>query len=139
MTATDTGLKYDTGKPRLDLVRPEFTEGVAAVLAFGSVKYAAWNWAKGIEYSRLIAALERHIAAFKRGEDIDPESGLPHLDHAACCMMFLSCFQKWGDRTDLDDRYKRGPSAPANLTATEVQERIRMYNTMGRGVLPNCT
>lgn len=99
-----TGLKYDAGKPRIDLVRPEFVEGVAHVLTFGAQKYAAWNWAGGINYSRLIAALERHIGAFKKGETVDPESGISHLYHAGCCLMFLSCFEEW-NRKELDDRY----------------------------------
>lgn len=100
------GLKFDTGKARLDLVRPEFVEGVAHVLGFGAEKYAAWNWADGIVYSRLIAAQERHMNAFKRGIDLDEETGLPHLYHAACCLMFLSCYEEWG-MDELDDRYKR--------------------------------
>ena len=101
------GLKYDQGKPRMDLVRPEFVEGVASVLGFGAQKYAAWNWAEGINYSRLIASAERHVNAFKRGENIDPESGLSHLYHASCCLMFLACFEQWGDKPELDDRYKK--------------------------------
>lgn len=104
---TTEGNKYDSGKPRMDLVRPEFVEGVADVLGFGAAKYASWNWAKGIHYSRLIAAAERHINAFKKGEDLDPESGLSHLYHASCCLMFLSCFEEWKDSQGLDDRYKR--------------------------------
>lgn len=98
------GLKYDQGKPRMDLVRPEFVEGVAHVLTFGSQKYAPWNWAKGIPYSKIIASLERHLAEFKKGEDIDPESGLSHLYHAGCNLMFLSCFQEW-EMKELDDRF----------------------------------
>lgn len=99
-----SGKKFDQGKPPMALVRPEFVEGIASVLGFGAEKYDAWNWASGIEYSRLISALERHIGAFKKGEDLDPESGLSHLYHAGCCLMFLSCFQEWG-RPHLDDRY----------------------------------
>ena len=97
--------KFDQGKPPLALVRPEFTEGIASVLGFGAEKYAAWNWAGGISYSRLISALERHVNAFKKGEDYDPESGLCHLYHAGCCLMFLSCFHEW-NREELDDRFK---------------------------------
>ncbi len=61
------------------------------------------NWRGGISYSRLIAAALRHLFAVVRGEDLDPESGLPHVDHLGCCWMFLSNMMK--TRKDLDDRY----------------------------------
>lgn len=101
----EQGTKYDNGKPPMALVRPEFVEGVASVLGFGAQKYAPWNWAQGIQYSRVLSALERHVGAFKKGEDLDPETGLSHLYHASCCLMFLSCYQEW-NREELDDRYK---------------------------------
>lgn len=97
-----TGTKYDSAKPDFSLIDPYAQDGLAAVLTFGKIKYGAYNWLKGIAYSRLIAAAERHINAIKRGEDIDPESGHPHVDHAACNLMFLSRFMK--TRPELDDR-----------------------------------
>lgn len=98
------GMKFDQEKPRFDLLDPDALEGVAKVLTFGAKKYAAHNWRNGIAYSRVTAALMRHMAAIQRGEDIDPESGLPHIDHLGCCWMFLSNFMK--TRPDLDDRWK---------------------------------
>lgn len=98
------GLKFDTNKPRMDLLDFDALEGLAKVLTFGAQKYAAHNWRGGISYSRLTAAMLRHLAAIQRGEDIDPESGLPHVDHLGCCWMFLSNMTK--TRPDLDDRYR---------------------------------
>jgi len=98
------GLKFDTDKPRLELVDALATEGLAKVLTFGAKKYAANNWRNGIAYSRLLGGIERHLLAIKRGEDTDPESGLPHVDHLACGVMFLSNLMK--TRPDLDDRWK---------------------------------
>lgn len=97
------GLKYDSGKPRMDLLDPAALEGVAAVLTFGAEKYAAHNWRNGINVSRLIAASYRHLGAINQGEDIDPESGLPHVDHLGCCVMFL----RWMlvNRPERDDRW----------------------------------
>ena len=106
MSDKPSGLKYDTDKPPMSLIRPEFTEGIASVLAFGAEKYSPWNWAEGIEYSRILSALERHMNAFKKGQDFDDETGLSHLYHAGCCLMFLSCYQEW-NMDELDDRYKR--------------------------------
>ena len=100
-------MKFDSEKPRMDLVRPEFTEGVAKVLTFGAQKYEAHNWTEGIQYSRLIAALDRHLNCIKQGEYIDEESGLPHIDHVGCCVMFLSCFMKWDRDDELNDLFTR--------------------------------
>lgn len=88
------GIKYDQGKPRMDLLDAAALEGLAKVLTFGANKYAADNWRAGIQYSRLISSLLRHLAAIQRGELIDPESGLPHIDHLGCNWMFLSNFMK---------------------------------------------
>lgn len=97
------GLKFDQEKPRMDLLDSEFLEGVAEVLTFGARKYAAHNWRGGINYSRLIASIYRHLGAINRGEDFDPESGLPHVHHIGCNAMFLSWMMK--HRKDMDNRW----------------------------------
>jgi hypothetical protein len=98
------GRKDDGEKPRTDLLDPDFLVGVSDVLGFGAKKYAAHNWRGGISYSRLIGAILRHCFAIMRGEDTDPESGLPHTGHLGCCVMFLHWMMI--HRKDLDDRYK---------------------------------
>jgi hypothetical protein len=97
------GLKFDAGKPPLALLDRTALEEVAQVLAFGAKKYAAHNWRGGISYSRLADAALRHLLAFMDGEDFDPESGLPHLAHASCCLMFLQNMAR--TRPDMDDRH----------------------------------
>ncbi len=97
------GIKHDQEKPRMDLLDADFLEGVADVLTFGARKYSANNWRGGIHYSRLIASLYRHLGAINRGEDLDPESGLPHIYHIGCNAMFLGNMLE--KRKDLDDRY----------------------------------
>ena len=99
-----TGVKFDGGKPRMDLLDPDFLAHVAQVLTFGAQKYDAHNWRKGINTSRLIAASYRHLGAINNGEDVDPESGLPHSAHLGCCVMFLDWML--ANRKDLDDRWK---------------------------------
>jgi hypothetical protein len=101
---TGTALKFDSGKLPLHLLSTEAMNQTAAVLAFGAEKYAEHNWRKGFVWSRPLSAAMRHITAFNAGEDKDPESGLSHLAHAACCIMFLLEFEK--TRKELDDRYK---------------------------------
>jgi hypothetical protein len=103
-----TALKFDQNKLPLHLLSTEALNQTAAVLAFGAQKYAEHNWRAGFAWSRPLSAAMRHITAFNNGEDRDPESGLSHLAHAACCIMFLLEFEK--THPHLDDRFK--PSIP---------------------------
>ena len=96
--------KDDYGKPPLNLLDRYSLEQVASVLAFGAEKYHAHNWRGGVASSRLSAAALRHIFAWLDGENLDTESGLSHLAHAQCCLMFLLRLVK--DKPELDDRYK---------------------------------
>lgn len=102
------GLKFDADKPSLSLLPFDALEEVAKVLDFGARKYDAHNWRKGMEFSRLVSAALRHISAWNLGEDNDPESGLNHLAHAACCILFLTALQKDGKiKEKFDDRWKK--------------------------------
>jgi hypothetical protein len=91
------------GKPRLDLLPTVALEQIGAVLTFGASKYGDNNWRRGARWGRYYAALLRHLYAWWRGEDCDPETGLSHLAHAACCLLFLMEYQRndWGT----DDRF----------------------------------
>ena len=105
------GLKFDGDKPRMDLLDAEALEELTKVLTFGAKKYADENWRKGISFRRLLAAALRHVFAFMRGEDKDPETGLSHMAHAMCCAMFVIWMQR--HRPDMDDRYKRDINEPS--------------------------
>ncbi len=100
-----TGIKHDQGKPDMSLLSNTALLKVAEVMSFGKNKYAAHNWRGGFAWSRLLAAAARHLYAFIGGEDKDPESGLSHLAHCACCLMFLLEFED--TKKELDDRYKK--------------------------------
>ena len=84
-------------------------EEIAKVLAYGANKYTkngisgAHNWRKGFKWSRLLGAAFRHLSAYTRGENVDSESGLSHLSHLGCCVMFLIWHEKF--KKELDDRY----------------------------------
>lgn len=95
--------KLDDGKPPMELLDTGALEQIARVLAFGAGKYATHNWRKGMEWSRLVGATLRHILAWNDGEDVDPESGLSHLAHAACDLMFLLNYERTG--VGVDNRY----------------------------------
>jgi hypothetical protein len=99
----NTALKFDNEKIRVDLLPVRAMTEIGKVLTFGANKYAENNWRKGFKWSRLIGAALRHLFAFMRGEDRDPESGLLHLAHLGCCVVFLLDHQllNLGE----DDRY----------------------------------
>lgn len=91
------GLKYDNGKTRYDLYPLDAYKGCADVLTFGAAKYTPNGWKSVPDgKNRYYAALIRHLNAQKehldnggKGLALDEESGLPHLDHAQCCLVFL--------------------------------------------------
>lgn len=100
----EIGIKHDQEKVQLELFSARWLIGVGQVLTFGAKKYHAHNWRHGIQRSRLIGAALRHVVAYLGGEDFDPETGLLHLHHASCCLMFAS--ELHFTRPDLDDRWK---------------------------------
>ncbi len=84
------GRKDDAGKPRYDLLPARALRAVAEVLDYGAKKYAPDNWrkVKGWRWRYTRAGLG-HLFSYASGERCDAESGLPHLAHAACCVLFL--------------------------------------------------
>ena len=98
------GRKLDAGKTPLDLLPFESLLAVGEVLEFGKKKYAAHNWRGGMAWSRLLGACLRHLFAWARGQDADPETGHSHLAHAACCVLFLLSYTI--TKSGTDDRYK---------------------------------
>jgi len=85
--------KDDTNKLRLELIDPDFINGVGAVLTFGAAKYEANNWKKAKSKEnreRIKGAMLRHQTALMSGEIIDSDSGLHHAYHIATNAMFLA-------------------------------------------------
>lgn len=84
-----TGIKYDSAKPRMNLLPPKAIVEVSKVLTFGAEKYDAENWRKLDDLqNRYTAGALRHIFAHMDGEQLDPETELSHLAHALCCLLF---------------------------------------------------
>ena len=81
--------KADAGKPRPTLVPVSLIRAVAEIREYGCRKYHdPENWRK-VEPQRYRDALYRHWMAYLEGEEVDKESGLPHLWHLACNVAFL--------------------------------------------------
>ena len=98
----ENAIKKDQNKAPVHLVPSQCIIGVAKVMGFGQDKYDEYNYRKGdgLDYMRLYDAAQRHMLAWSLGEDIDPESGLPHLDHAAASIMMLKDLQSRGGKND---------------------------------------
>lgn len=75
----------------------------ARVFEYGRHKYAAHNWMKGMAWSIPIACALRHAdALWNRGEENDPESGLPHIGHILCnLVMVLYYIEHYPEGNDL--------------------------------------
>jgi hypothetical protein len=87
---TSAGRKFDGGKLEYGLVPPLALKSLVEVLTFGAQKYERDNWQKVPDSKRrYFDALQRHVWSWKEGEKFDAESGLHHLAHAMCCLMFL--------------------------------------------------
>lgn len=89
-------MKFDTDKLRYDLIPSEAMEALAKVLTYGAKKYKPGNWKNATDIDRYTAALYRHLEAWRKGEEVDEESGLPHLAHAITNVAFLIWFEETG-------------------------------------------
>lgn len=99
-------VKADAGKVDWSLVPFEALEGMARVLTFGAKKYDSWNWTTngGFQWMRVMSSCLRHLFAFMRGEDNDPESGLSHISHAQCNLLFLAYYIRNKEKFNKDNR-----------------------------------
>ena len=84
--------KHDGGKTDWSLLPWDAVEEIIKVLQFGAGKYSPWNWAEngGFKFNRLFNSSMRHFVAwFWRREDLDPETGISHIAHLGCNVLFL--------------------------------------------------
>ena len=67
----------------------------------GATKYGTLNWREHtVSASVYYNAAWRHMAAWYEGEDLDPESGLPHLAHVMACMSIVLDAEKFDKLND---------------------------------------
>lgn len=111
-----TGGQKGTKPARFDLIPPAIWQ-VAELYGKGAEKYDDWNWRKGYDWSLSYAAMMRHAWLFWGGEDIDPETGLPHLTsvvfHALTLLTFMT------EQRQFDDRYTTADVLSEHIAETE--------------------
>lgn len=120
----DSGLRYDAGKLRYDLLPFQALEEVTKVFTYGATKYEPRNWEKGFSWMRVFACLMRHLLAWVQGEDRDAESGCHHLAHVIVNSLFLLQFHFTLAGTD--DRVK-----PQSQNA-RYQDYVKQFNEQER-------
>ena len=98
------GKKFDQGKPMISLIPVETLLGEAAVFGDGILKYGKHNFRQGLDHTRPLDAAVRHILAILNCEDLDPESGRPHVYHARASLAIYD-WQRL-HHPNLDDRFK---------------------------------
>jgi hypothetical protein len=106
-SARGSGARANKGKVSFSLIPWHLLAGTARVFMGGKLKYAEWNWAKGMSWSTCVDCLFRHLIKWwYMGEDIDPESGEHHLDHMFCNLLMLrhyaETYKEGDDRPDGD-------------------------------------
>ena len=107
---TASGIKYDSEKPKMNLLPPKAIVEISKVLTFGAEKYDAENWRKLDDLqNRYTAGALRHIFAHMDGEELDPETNLSHLAHAMCCLLFKL-------EIELEERIKETELRESNTT-----------------------
>lgn len=104
-SVSSTGGEKGVKLARFDLIPPGALEELAKHYGRGARKYDDNNWRRGYEWGKSFAAAMRHMWAFWRGEDIDPETGTPHVIAAAWHMFSLYEFMQ--EFPQFDTRYKR--------------------------------
>lgn len=95
-------------KASMSCIPAPFLMALGGAMAEGAFKYGRHNYrASGVRVSVYYDAFMRHMTAYWEGEDIDPDSGVPHMIKAAACIAVLYDSWRWGNLVD-----DRPPSYP---------------------------
>lgn len=113
---SSTGAQKGTKEARYDLIPIPALDALARLYGKGAEKYAEHNWRLGYEYSKSYAAAQRHMNAFWSGENIDPETQIPHTICAAFHMFALTTYLT--EHPEFDDRFETTHLQPQ----TSIQE-----------------
>lgn len=104
ITDPKTGGQKASKLARFDLIPTDALWALAERYGEGAKKYAENNWLKGYAWGLSYTALQRHLAAWWMGEEIDEPTQQHHLTAVMWHAMALFVFQK--RKLGTDDRVK---------------------------------
>lgn len=108
--------KYNSDKPRVELIPTDPMEKIAEAYSIGIAKYEINSWRKGFPFTDLIGAAKRHLHDLQEGRDLDEDSGC--LAAAQVIWNMLSLLQQMLDgRFDLDNRYVQEKDEIRHITS----------------------
>lgn len=139
--ASNSGIKYDTGKPRLELLPPSYWEvprslvsidlaswyfyghdlpsvdyDPTPVLAYGANKYADHNWYRGLAWGRIVGAAHRHANEWRdgawRARDLDELDAESGLPHGAHLACCLLFLREYYEAWLLTGKYDEYNDCP---------------------------
>lgn len=119
MSTKETNPKDAVGssKPPLSTIPCTVLFEVGAAMLEGACKYRRHNYRiAGVRASIYYDAVMRHMMRYWEGEDIDPDSGIPHIVKAIAGLIVLRDAQMQGMLTD-----DRPPSSRPWFAAVEQQ------------------
>jgi hypothetical protein len=133
--------KYDEGKLEYDMLPNEVLEGIIKVMMYGAYTkgYSKDNWKKCEDTTRYYNAARRHQEAHRAGEYYDPESGLPHVYHEACNVIFKAYLEEQKHKAKnslkaLTDNYLQGKSCYQGLVSSYPKPIIPQAQYEVRGI-----
>ena len=115
------GEKHDESKPRTELVPPGTLLRIGGVMTECLTRekpYREGSWRHVYPVSRWVGALYRHMEAIQSGEDIDKDSGLPHIDHVLTCASVLAWHHAQGNPI-ASSEYEEGAKLPDEKTDSD--------------------
>lgn len=127
-SVSSTGAEKGVKLAAFDLIPSGPLHKLAEHYGIGAKKYSAHNWRAGYEWSKSYAAMMRHLNAFWGGEDIDEETGSPHLAAAAFhCFAILEWMET---HPEFDDRYKDHLTQPTDKGVNVSEDRWKLATSM---------
>lgn len=109
-------------------------ESTVRVLEFGAAKYKPGNWAKGMPWSVCFSCAISHLFAATQGEANDQESGVSHLAHAMCNLLFLKAYETlFPEGDDRLTEWAVPADAPRDFETTTMRYHCR-EKTLGENI-----
>lgn len=128
-------LRFNSGKTPYQMIPPHLLEDSARVLHHVTTRehnpYPPFNWARGRSWLETYGCNYRHMADWYRGIDLDHETGLPHLAHMICNLLFLTHYSK--AYPEGDDRPKHF-FKPESTSGVSLLSQGSLYTNVPCGV-----